>query len=97
MGVKTSYYGSIDFNKLMEQAKVGNRAFSKSENGKIYLNVRLWVNDELDKYGNVASFQSNFKGASKEDRFYFGNLKESAPVEIEVLGADIISESDLPF
>jgi hypothetical protein len=97
MGVKTSYYGSIDFSKLMEQAKVGNRAFSKNENGKIYLNVRVWVNDELDKSGNVASFQSNFKGASKEDRFYFGNLKESAPVEIEVLGADIISESDLPF
>lgn len=97
MGVKTSYYGSIDFSKLMEQAKVGNRAFSKNENGKIYLNVRVWVNDELDKYGNVASFQSNFKGASKEDRFYFGNLKESAPVEIEVLDADIISESDLPF
>lgn len=97
MGVKTSYYGSIDFSKLMEQAKVGNRAFSKSENGKIYLNVRVWVNDELDKYGNVASFQSNFKGASKEDKFYFGNLKESTPMEIEVVDAYIINEDQLPF
>lgn len=97
MGVKTSYYGSIDFSKLMEQAKVGNRAFSRSENGKIYLNVRLWVNDELDKYGNIASFQSNFKGAQKEDKFYFGNLKESTPIEIEVVDADIINEDQLPF
>ena len=97
MGVKTSYYGSIDFSKLMEQAKVGNRAFSKNENGKIYLNVRVWVNDELDKYGNVASFQSNFKGASKEDRFYFGNLKESMPTEEKVDSSEIPDVNDFPF
>jgi len=66
MSVKTSYYGSIDFTKLLEQAKAGNKAFSKNENGKIYLNVRVYVNDEVDKYGNCASFQSNFKGATKE-------------------------------
>ena len=97
MSVKTSYFGSIDFSKLMEQAKKGNKAFSKNENGKIYLNVRVWVNDELDKFGNVASLQSNFKGSTKEDRFYFGNLKESTPVEIIVVDADIISEDDLAF
>jgi hypothetical protein len=34
MGVKTSFYGSIDFSKLMEQAKAGNKAFTKNENGK---------------------------------------------------------------
>jgi hypothetical protein len=93
----TSYYGSIDFSKLMEQAKAGNKAFTKNENGKIYLNVRVYVNDEVDKYGNVASFQSNFKGATKEDKFYFGNLKESKPLEIAVVDADIVNASDLPF
>jgi hypothetical protein len=97
MGVKTSYYGSIDFTKLMEQAKAGNKAFSKNENGRIYLNVRVWVNDELDKYGNVASFQSNFKGATKEDKFYFGNLKESTPVEEAVTAQDIPDVDDLPY
>ena len=71
-----SYYGSIDFSKLIEQAKSGNKAFTKSENGKIYLNVRMYVNDEVDKFGNIASFQSNFKGATKDDKFYFGNMKE---------------------
>jgi hypothetical protein len=81
----------------MEQAKAGNKAFTKSENGKIYLNVRVYVNDEVDKYGNVASFQSNFKGATKEDKFYFGNLKESTPLETLVVDADIVSEDDLPF
>lgn len=97
MGVKTSFYGSIDFSKLLEQAKSGNKAFTKNENGKIYLNVRVWVNDEEDKFGNIASFQSNFKGAQKEDKFYFGNLKESTPVIEDVSAEDIPDTSDLPF
>lgn len=97
MSEKKSYYGSIDFSKLLEQAKAGNKAFTKNENGKIYLNVKVWVNDELDKFGNVASFQSSFKGAAKEDKFYFGNLKESLPVEDAVVESDIPDTSDLPF
>lgn len=97
MGVKTSYYGSIDFSKLMEQAKAGNKAFTKNDNGKIYLNVRVWVNDELDKYGNIASFQSNYKGATKEDKFYFGNLKESTPIESQIESNDIPELDNLPF
>jgi hypothetical protein len=95
--MSASYYGSIDFTKLLEQAKAGNKAFTKNENGKIYLNVRVYVNDEVDKYGNCASFQSNFKGATKEDKFYFGNLKESTPLEMPVVEADIVDPSDLPF
>jgi hypothetical protein len=91
------FYGSIDFSKLLEQAKAGNKAFSKSENGKIYLNVRVYVNDEVDKFGNIASFQSNFKGATKEDKFYFGNLKESTPMEQPVQANDVPSVDDLPF
>ena len=90
-----SYYGSIDFSKLIEQAKSGNNAFTKSENGKIYLNVRMYVNDEVDKFGNIASFQSNFKGATKEDKFYFGNMKESTPMENKVEASDI--DLDLDF
>jgi hypothetical protein len=98
MSVKTSYYGSIDFTKLVEMAKAGNKAFTKTENGKIYLNVRVWVNDELDKFGNCASFQSNFKGATKEDKFYFGNLKESTPIEGEVTANDVdINFDELPY
>jgi len=97
MSVKTSFYGSIDFSKLMEQAKAGNKAFTKNENGKIYLNTRVWVNEELDKFGNVASFQSNFKGAAKEEKFYFGNLKESTQIEVFLKPEDLIDDDNLPF
>lgn len=97
MAEKKSYYGSIDFSKLIEQAKAGNKAFSKNENGKIYLNVKVWVNDELDKFGNCASFQSTFKGAQKEDRIYFGNLKESVEVVEPVTSNDIPNVDELPY
>lgn len=95
MAIKTSYYGSIDFTKLLEQAKAGSKAFTKSENGKIYLNVRVWVNDQKDAYGNDASFQATFKDAPKEQKFYFGNLKESTPIDQDIAPSDIPDIDDL--
>lgn len=93
-------YGSIDFSKLLELAKAGNPAFKKAENGKIYLNLNVWLNDEKDKYGNDASIQTSFKDAPKDDKHYFGNLKfsefkEAEPLEPE--NEDIPTEDDLPF
>lgn len=93
-------YGSIDFSKLLELAKAGNKAFTKAENGKIYLNLNVWVNDEKDQYGNDASIQTNFKDATKDDRHYFGNLKFSEfkePVALEENSNDIPDDIDLPF
>jgi hypothetical protein len=93
-------YGSIDFSKLLELAKSGNKAFSKAENGKIYLNLNVWINDTKDQYGNDASIQTSFKDASKEDKIYFGNLKlseQQAPKPLEENNSDIPSADDLPF
>jgi hypothetical protein len=93
-------FGSIDFSKLLEEAKKGNKAFSKASNGKIYLNVNVWINDEKDKFGNIASLQSQFKDATKEERFYFGNLKASEFKESEGLpenSNDIPETDDLPY
>ena len=74
-----SYYGSIDVTKINDLIISRNPAITVGANGKTYLNVTVWVNDTVDKFGNIAAFQSNFKGATKEDRHYFGNLKESQP------------------
>lgn len=93
-----SFYGSIDFSKLIEQAKAGHKAFTKSEkNGKIYLNVDVYVKDEVDQYGNIASIRGTFKGATKEDKFYFANLKESQFNEQKVESSDVEILDDLPF
>jgi len=93
-------YGSIDFTKLLELAKGGNKAFSKADNGKIYLNLNVWINDEKDQYGNDASIQTSFKDAAKEDKIYFGNLKLSEKKENEPIpenSAEIPEADDLPF
>jgi len=94
-----SYYGSIDFSKLIEMAKAGHKAFSKSEkNGRIYLNIDVYVKDEVGQYGDKASIRATYKGAEKEDKFYFANLKESAPYEApEVTTNDLETLDDLPF
>lgn len=93
-------YGSVDFSKLLEMAKSGNKAFSKAQNGKIYLNLNIWINDEKDNYGNDASIQTNFKEATKEEKLYVGNLKFSEFKEPEPLqenSNEIPDDSDLPF
>ena len=95
--MSTLLYGSIDFSKLLEEAKNGNKAFSRANNGKIYLNVNVWINDEKDQYGNISSLQTTFKDAAKEDKFYFGNLKESAPKDLEQNSSEIPKEDDLPY
>ncbi len=93
-----SYYGSIDFTKLIEEAKKGNKAFNKSEkNGRIYLNVQVFVRDEADNYGNSMAIRSTFKGATKEDKFYFANLKQSEEQEQPIAQNDIPDTDDLPF
>jgi len=93
-------YGSIDFSKLLELAKSGNKAFSKGKNGKIYMNLNVWINDEADQFGNNASLQTTFKDSAKEDKIYFGNLKISERKEAEQLqenSNEIPDENDLPF
>ena len=65
----------VDKNKIITKDKDGN-PFS---NGAKYLNVVVWVNDQNDQYGNIASIQENI---SKEEResgvkaTYIGNLKD---------------------
>lgn len=96
--MSNSFYGSIDFSKLIEEAKKGNKAFIKSEkNGRIYLNVQVFIKDEVDSYGNSMAVRSTYKGATKEDKFYFGNLKPSEEQEQPIVDNDIPDSGDLPF
>src|SRR6478609_5314342 len=93
-------YGSVDFSKLLELAKAGNKAFSKAANGKIYLNLNVWINDEKDNYGNDASVQITFKDATKEEKIYCGNLKiseQQSPKPLDGSDLDLPDTDDLPY
>lgn len=100
------YSGTICVTDLMEQLKNGHSSFTKfGGNGKIYCNVLLWENSELDKYNNTHSLQLNSKKENKETekRVYLGNFK---PIERKSTSSGLsqedfnkleINESDLPF
>ena len=87
----------IDKTKIVDRDKNGN----PFENGSKFLNIVVWVNDEVDDYGNKASIQI---GQSKEEReagvksIYIGNLKEPQSRTNEQTSAKAASVGDsLPF
>lgn len=59
-----------------------NGPFQVGKNGKHYLNLNVWINDQVDQYGNHASVslsQSKEERESKAKRIYIGNLKRNTP------------------
>lgn len=100
------YSGTICVTDLMEQLKSGHSAFSKfGGNGKVYCNVLLWENNEVDKFNNTHSLQLNSKKEVKdtEKRVYLGNFKpiEKKSTSSQLNKNDIdnlkVYDTDLPF
>lgn len=94
------FFGSICLTDLIEQAKKKHSAFTKGNNGKIYASVNVWLNDNVDKFGNIMSMQINPSKEMKdlEDRLYIGNLKQSdGPKPISDIDAGGIDDNfDVP-
>lgn len=87
------FYGSICLTDISELAKKKNSAFVKAANGKIYVNVHIWLNAEEDKFGNVLSIKTNPEKSKRETdgSHYIGNCKRS---DKKITDEDV---SDLPF
>jgi hypothetical protein len=100
-----SYYGGICLTDVLAALNDKHSAFNKADNGKIYMNVTVWINDAVDAYGNSAAIQLNSKDHANEKKKYIGNLKKNKSRETPVTNADISdvqnqfkdSLSDLPF
>ena len=94
--------GSLCLSDINANAKIGHSAFTKAQNGKIYFNINIWLNDEPDKYGNTASVQLNSTKEMRdtEGKIYIGNAKPIGVATPEPLGAgsnDIPDDDGLPF
>lgn len=78
------FYGSINITDLLEQLNKKHSAFSKADNGKIYGDVTVWLNDNVDKFGNIMTIQLNPKKDLKErdGQPYIANLKEAQKREL---------------
>jgi len=94
-------FGSIDCTKITKSKMVNNK------DGKpAYVNVVIWENDELDKFGNrysITESQSKEERENKEKAVYLGNLKsleKQKESESPVVNPDKVynqKTDDLPF
>jgi hypothetical protein len=87
--MSTLYTGSICVSDI-DKSKL-----TQAKNGKLYLSVDIWINDQPDNYGNTGSIsirQSKEEREAKIKKTYIGNLK---PVEKSNSAAPIMQ--DLPF
>ena len=97
--------GSICLSDISEKFKQGHSAFSKAENGKIYMSFTGWVNDATDNFKDF-SLQLNSKQDKQESegKVYVGNGRIKPPVTTTPPPAsnaagtvtDVVSD-DLPF
>lgn len=100
MGKKINY-GSLCYTEIVEQAKKGHPAFSRAQNGKVYFNVDIWMNDEHDKFGNQLSVSLSKKKGDDIKNVTIGNLKTNEhttqSVSIPTSQVKSTNDDDLPF
>ena len=97
-------YGSINVTELINQFKKSHNGFTKADNGNIYANVKVWLNQEQDQYNNDASIQITAKAETDCKNFYIGNLKYSVFKEKvneinvdDILNLDIENDNEFPY
>lgn len=85
--------GSICMSILIEKAREGHSAFSKSaKDGRVYFNYAEWINDEANEFGQHSSILLSPHKDKKETegKVYIGNGKrfENKPVTHNDMPAD---------
>lgn len=98
--MKESYFGSIDYDRLIEALKQGKIKTYISENGKRYIPINVNVREMGDKYNNIASVSCPLKEEFKKDketRVFIANLKKSEPTVREGSASDFMNDDDFPF
>ena len=95
--MSTFYNGSICLTDIPK-----DKITTSEKNGKKYLNINVWVNDEQDQFGNIASVsisQTQQEREAKTKRTYIGNLKapQSTPQQPAAAPKSAPVADDLPF
>lgn len=91
------YNGSICLTDIPKE-----KITTSEKNGKKYLNINVWVNDELDQYGNIGSIQlsqSKAEREASEKKIYIGNIKQPQAAVAPQIAAPVNNAvvEDLPF
>ena len=94
--------GSICLTDLSEQEKKQHSAITRSANGKLYVNIKLFLADDTDNFGNNGAILLNPKKDAEQEKHYIGNVKyvkskESKTDEHVKKVSDVEILDDLPF
>ncbi|SDE68741.1 hypothetical protein [Riemerella columbipharyngis] len=95
-----SFYGSINFDKLMEHLKKGELKTFKTDKGVRLINVNVYIADDPDQFGNDGSISVPLKEEFHQDKIkavFIGNLKKSTPKITEATKNDFQDDEYLPF
>jgi hypothetical protein len=65
---------SICIDKLLDAMNQNHPSFKKGSDGRTYVNLQIWTNDEADKFGNHISVQLYDKDGNPKST-YIGNGK----------------------
>ncbi|MFN9518526.1 MAG: hypothetical protein ACK574_02210 [Bacteroidota bacterium] len=71
---------SVCLDDLYAQSKAGHPRFKKNANGKTYVSLNVWVNEQPDKFGNNVSVQLYDANAERKV-IYVGNGRTGEAVE----------------
>lgn len=94
------FYGSINYDALLNAIKAGKVKTFKSASGVRLVNINVWVNDQPDKFDNDASIQVQLKDEFRSEKGdYIGNLRKHVKNEPQTVDAEIVTgeDDDLPF
>lgn len=84
----------------IDVAKLSKDKIKDGKKGQKFVNVTVWLNDEEDQYGNIASIQES---TTKEERDsgvkanYIGNLKDPKSGQAPAADSAPAEAGDLPF
>lgn len=98
--MSTLITASINLTKLMEAAKKGHSAFSRSKNGDAYVNLAIWINETPDEDWKYMSLQLNSKKELREaeGKIYVGNGKKAQAAAPEAVKVEELPDIEsLPF
>lgn len=88
--------GSINLTELNAKLKSGDIDIFTSEKGIEYVNVAMWINDNPNEWGQVASLSHR---SEKGNTTYLGNFKDNKPQggPARQAQAPQANADDLPF
>ena len=103
MGFMGFKFMNTFFNAGINLSKIPKEAITTDKNGNKWLNVTIWLNDNVDQYGNSGSIQINQskdQRDAKAPKVYIGNLKapeKKQPEQTFISGGSKFDDSSLPF